>query len=174
MKDRLTKIKQKAEMMNLLLIRSVKYWTYIKNLLQFPLIFTTGALVIVNSYENTNAEWIKIVNIAVNSTNVCIMGILNQFKIAEKIANLSEKSTEFLELSHKIEAELYQNDLTNDRINTLQEKYDAILKNTFIEAIPDSIIEKVKKEYPDKHYPLGNLSCYSASSPSSPIVYNDV
>lgn len=165
--NRVLKIKEKAEIMNILLFRSAKYWSRIKNIFQFPLVLTTGALVVVNSYEDTK-DWVRIMNVIVNSTNVCIMGILNQFKMTEKIANLNEKATEFLELSHKIEAEMYQDDLTNERISTFQDKFDAILKNCMIEAIPDYINNQIKKEYPNKHYPLcmGILSTHSSPNPS--------
>ena len=150
MADKLSVIRDRAEIMSVLLTKSTGYWSKIDKILKYPLIVTSSGLVIINSYFKDNDVDIKLPNVILNGINVLIMGILNNLALTQKIENLKAKAVEFLELSHEIEAELMLNNFTNDKIILIQEKYDIIMKYTLVEAVPESVKKSVRKMFSGK------------------------
>ena len=150
--NRLVKLKEKAEILNILLARSVSYWGFIKKILQFPLITSSSLLVVLNSYFKEDEEKMKLVNVVLNGTNVIIMALLNNLSITEKIENFNSKTLELVELVHSIENEMYGTN--EDKVELFQEKFDYITKNILLDAIPSSVKNKVQKEYPHHSFPL--------------------
>lgn len=148
--DKLKEIKDRSEVMSVLLNKSTAYWSYVDRILKYPLILTSSGLIVVNSYFEDNDSSIKLYNVIFNGINVVLMGIINNLDLTKKIENLKSKSTEFYELSHEIEADIMTQNMNNDRIIFIQNKYDMIMKYTEVGAIPDSIKYKVRKQYDGK------------------------
>ena len=145
--DKLSAIRDRAEIMSVLLTKSTGYWSKIDKILKYPLIITSSGLVIINSYFKDEETHIKLPNVILNGINVLIMGILNNLALTQKIENLKAKATEFLELSHEIDAELMLNEFTQDKVILIQQKYDIVLKYTLTEAIPENVKKSVRKKF---------------------------
>jgi len=153
--DRLKAIKDRAEIMSVLLSKATGYWSYIDKLLKYPLIISSSGLVIINSYFSDKQEDIKIYNLIFNSINILFMAIINNLSLTSKIENYKAKSGEFYELSHEIDAEMMNNNHSNDKIVQLQQKYDMIMKYTLQESIPDKIKNNIRNKFKGKkHLPL--------------------
>ena len=148
--ETLNKIKDRAEVMSVLLSKSTSYWSYIDKILKYPLIISSSGLVIINSYFQDQDDDIKLYNVIFNGINVIFMAIINNLSLTSKIENLKSKSQEFYELSHEIEAVIMNDSIDNDKIIHLQQKYDMIMRYTLVEAIPDSIRNKVRDKYDGK------------------------
>ncbi len=152
--NRLVKLKDRSEIMSILLNKSCTYYNRIKKIIGFPLNIITSGLVIVNSYFKDNDKNLREINIALNASNILLMALLNNLKITEKIENFKNKSFDFFELSHQIDSDLLINSVDSNKVISFQEKYDAIMKNLLTEDIPEHIKESVKNEYEDRHLPL--------------------
>lgn len=170
----LDKIKQKSELMSILLTKSAKHYAKIKNILQFPLVFTTAALVVINAYENDKPNMVKMLNVIINSSNMVLMGILKSYNVTEKIENHNTRASEYLDLAHKIDTELSADKYNQNKINQYQNLFDVLTKSTLVSAIPNNIIKEIKNTHPNISLPLclGELSSSTTSSPNqSPETY---
>ena len=110
-----------------------------------PLNFTSSAMVILNSYfKDDDDVKMKIPNIIVNSVNVLMMTSMNMLKVVEKAEHFKQKSNDFLELSHHLEASRSIEQLNNEKLITYQEKYDMLISSLIVESIPEHIKKVVK------------------------------
>ena len=161
-------LKDRAEVMSVLLDNSAFYWNNINNILKYPvLIFSTG-LLIINTYFKETDEDIKIPNITLNACNILLLGIINNLDLSKKLENLKTKALDFLELSHEIDAKILLGDITNDMVINTQAKYDEIYKNILLDAIPYFIKKAVNKKFKGKkNLPLIVNGLISPESPSS-------
>ena len=148
--ESLIKIKDRSEIMSVLLSRSTSYWSYIDKILKYPLIISSSGLVIINSYFQDQDDDIKLYNVIFNGINVLFMAIINNLALTSKIENLKNKSNEYYELSHEIEAVILNENIDNDKIIHLQQKYDMIMRYTLVEAITENIKYKVRKKFINK------------------------
>lgn len=147
-------LKDRAEVMSVLLQNASSYHNYINNILKYPVLLTTTGLLIINTYFKENDENIRIPNIVLNGTNMLLLGIITNLDLNKKIENLKIKSLDFLELSHEIDAKILLGNITNEDIINKQLKYDEIYKNVLIDAIPHFIKIRVHKKYKNKNLPL--------------------
>ena len=153
--ERLNKLKDKSEVMSLLLSKSCSYVNNIKKVFQYPLILISSALVVVNSYfKDDEMKQLKVVNVTLNASSIFLLAILNNLKIAEQLENFKCKSQEFLELCHLIDASILKEEYEVENIRQLQEKYDVLTKYTLYDSIPNSVKNKVRNEYDNHHLPL--------------------
>lgn len=150
--NRLSKTKEKASILNIILNRSISHYNRIKQILQYPLITTSSLLVVLNSYYENDEEKLKLINVILNGTNVVIMAILNNLNITAKIENFNGKVQELIDLIHTIDNSLCNNDYT--KTEELIGKFDLICKNIMTDAIPSYIKNGVQKEYPYISFPL--------------------
>jgi hypothetical protein len=79
---------------------------------------------------------LKLPNVIINGISVLIMSITTNLKSAEKTELFKNASNSFLLLTHEIES--YE-EMDNEKINILQDKYDAIITNIPFEEIPQKI-----------------------------------
>jgi len=63
MDERTIKILDKCEAMSLLSTKTSSHWSFIKLMLQFPLILTSSVMCILNSFDNNGDSNMKIPNI---------------------------------------------------------------------------------------------------------------
>ena len=148
-------LKDRAEVMSVLLDNSAYYWNNISNILKYPLLLTTTGLLIINTYFQENDKHIRIPNIVLNATNILLLGIINNLDLTKKTENLKSKSLDFLELSHEIDAKILIGDITNEMVINTQMKYDEIYKNILLDAIPYLIKKRVNNKFNGKkHLPI--------------------
>lgn len=143
-------LKDRAEVMSVLLQNASSYHNYINNILKYPVLLTTTGLLIINTYFKDNDENIKIPNIVLNGTNMILLGIITNLDLNKKIENLKIKSLDFLELSHEIDAKILLGNITNEDVINKQIKYDEIYKNVLIDSIPEYIKIRVHNKFKNK------------------------
>jgi len=133
--DRKQKLIDRSECMSLLCIKASYHWSFIKFILSIPVIFINSVLCILNSLDDKSMD-LKLPNVIINGISVLIMSITTNLKSAEKTELFKNASNSFLLLTHEIES--YE-EMDNEKINILQDKYDAIITNIPFEEIPQKI-----------------------------------
>ena len=133
--DRKQKLIDRSECMSLLCIKSSYHWSFIKFILSIPVIFINSVLCILNSLDDKSMD-LKLPNVIINGISVLIMSITTNLKSAEKTELFKNASNAFLLLTHEIES--YE-EIDNEKINILQDKYDVIITNIPFEEIPKKI-----------------------------------
>lgn len=133
--DRKNILLHRCEAMSLLTIKASYHWNFIKQLLSFPVIVINSILCILNSFDDKKMS-LKLPNVIINGLSVLIMSITTNLKSAEKTEIFKNTSNSFLLLTHEIEG---IEDIDNEKINILQDKYDAIITTVPFEDIPKKI-----------------------------------
>jgi len=149
-KELLIQYKDKAFISSVLAEESNNYFTFIKNLINIPLIVTNSAMVIINAII-VDQDLLKVLNIILNSSTGLILSLISNFKVYEHIQLFNQVKCKFNKLSHVID-----NKLTNDSdritcefITNIIEDYDQIydgMEYTF----PASVKKRIKKQYEGK------------------------
>jgi len=155
------KILEKSECMTLLCTKASTHWNTIKIIFNIPLVFTSSAMCIINSIS-TDANEVKIPNIVVNAVSVLIMSLNNSIKASEKLDLFHRLSISFMQLSCEIEN--CDDDVNNDQLKLLNNKYENLVTQCLFEEIPDYVKRQIIKIFEFKHKPiqlngLSGLSC---------------
>jgi len=162
--DRAFKLYEKCECMSLLCNKACNRWSLIKFIFQIPLILTSSVMCILNSFSDNNNN-MKIPNVVVNGISVLLISYQNNLKVAEKTELFKNLSNQFLQLAHEVEG-CEPEKLDRQRVNTLIEKYDALIQSCLFEDIPKSIKQEVVNIFDGKALPLqlnGGSGLYSKS-----------
>lgn len=146
----LKQYKEKSFVSAILAEESCNYYSFIKNIINIPLIICNSVMVCINSII-TDQDTLKILNIILNASTGLIIGMISNFKIYEKINQFHQLNSKFIKLSNLIDSKM-----TNELEN---------INNTFIENIiidytnitesqefsfPNKIKNKIKKQYENK------------------------
>ena len=126
------------------------YFSFIKNIINIPLIICNSAMVCINS-SITEQELLKILNIILNSSTGLILSLISNFHIYENITTFNQLRIKYTKLSHLIDSKL-TNDLDgidNNFIETIINEYDTISESCDF-AYPNHIRTKIKKQYENK------------------------
>ena len=142
--------KDKAYIMGILCELSNNHYTFVKNMINIPLILINTSMTILNSIIEDSND-LKIPNIILNSLTGVIIGLVSSFKVYEKIQTFHQLQSKFNKLTSNIEKELILNidDITSDEINNFIETYDNLIDNMEY-PISHSIKDKVKKKFEEK------------------------
>jgi hypothetical protein len=146
-KELLVQYKEKAFISSVLAEESNSYFTFIKNLINIPLIITNSAMVIINAII-VDQELLKVLNIILNSSTGLILSLISNFKIYEHIQLFNQVKGKFNKLSHVIDNKLTNDSdrITSEFITNIIEDYDQIydgMEYTF----PTSVKKRIKKQY---------------------------
>ena len=152
MDDRAEKLYSKCEAMSLLSQKATNHWSFIKFIFQIPLILTSSVMCILNSFDDGKGN-MKIANVVVNGVSVLLISYQSNLKVAEKCELFKNLSNQFLQLAHEIEGKNPE-ELDRNVVNTLIEKYDALISTCLFEDIPKSIKMEVIKIFDGKSLPL--------------------
>ena len=145
MTDRKQKLIDRCECMSLLTIKASYHWSLIKFILSIPVILINSILCILNSLDdNNNSLNLKLPNVVINGISVLIMSVTQNLKAAEKTEIFKNASNSFLLLTHEIES--YE-EIDNEKINILQEKYDSIISGLPFEEIPTKIKREIATNF---------------------------
>jgi len=153
MDERTIKLLDKCEAMCLLCSKASSHWSFIKCLLQFPLILTSSVMCILNSFDNNEEGNMKIPNVVVNGCSVLIMSLQNNLKVSEKVELFKSLSNQYLILAHSIEA-LEPDTITREMINNFTDKYDMLQSQCLFENIPDKCKKQVINSWNGRALPL--------------------
>lgn len=145
----LTSYKDKAFIMMLLCEQSYNEYTFIKNIINIPLILVNTAMTILNSAV-FDANDMKIPNILLNSTTGVIIGLISSFKIYEKIQSFHQLQGKFNKLSSGIESKMIKmEEITEDDIRTVIDTYDNLI-DSLDYPISEKIKNRIKKQFQEK------------------------
>ena len=139
--------KYKAYIMSFFCEQSYNHYSFVKNLINIPLILINTSMTILNSIiENSND--LKIPNIILNSSTGLIIAFVSQYKLYEKINEFHQLQNKFNKLSTNIEKKLILDieSLTDNDINGFIETYDILIDN-MVYPISDGIKNKIKKQF---------------------------
>jgi hypothetical protein len=149
-RELLIQYKEKAFISSILAEESNNYFSFVKNMINIPLIITNSAMVIINAII-VDQEMLKILNIILNSSTGLILSLISNFKIYENIQLFHQVKGKFNKLSHIIDNKLTNdsNNISTEFITNVIEDYDQIydgMEYTF----PGSIKKRIKKQYEGK------------------------
>jgi hypothetical protein len=146
----LKQYKEKAFISALLCEESCNYYSFIKNMINIPLIVSNSVMVCINSIiEDQNT--LKTLNIILNSSTGLILGMISNFKVYEKINQYHQLYIKFNKLSNAIDSKLTNDieNISNDFINNIMNEYDNIAEGQEF-AFPNKIKKRIKKQYEGK------------------------
>ena len=146
----LKQYQEKSFVSSILAEEACNYFSFIKNIINIPLIICNSAMVCINS-SITDQELLKILNIILNSSTGLILSLISNFKIYENIQQYHQLQIKYIKLSHLIDSKL-ANDLENintEFIQNIIDDYDTITESQEF-PYPSRIRKKVKKEYENK------------------------
>ena len=170
MDERTIKLLDRCEAMSLLSTKASSHWSFIKLMLQFPLIFTSSVMCILNSFEKDGDNNMKIPNVVVNGCSVLIMSLQNNLKVSEKVELFKNLSNQYLILAHSIEA-LEPDTITREMINNFTDKYDMLQSQCLFEDIPQKYKKEVINVFKNRFLPIQiNGCCIKRNSGSSSII----
>jgi hypothetical protein len=102
----LQNIKDKAFVTSILCSKSYAFFSWIRTLINIPLILSSGAMTILNSMSDINTTEIKYANIILNSCTVTILSLVGNFKLAERELSFRQAQIKMDKLYHHIEDKL--------------------------------------------------------------------
>lgn len=102
----LQNIKDKAFVTSILCSKSCAFFSWIRTLINIPLILSSGAMTILNSMSDINTTEIKYANIILNSCTVTILSLVGNFKLAERELSFRQAQIKMDKLYHHIEDKL--------------------------------------------------------------------
>ena len=142
--------KDKAYIMGLLCEQSYNHYSFVKNLINIPLILINTSMTILNSIIEDSND-LKIPNIILNSSTGLSIAFVSQYKLYEKINEFHQLQNKFNKLSTNIEKKLILDieGLTDNDINGFIETYDILIDN-MVYPISDGIKNKIKKQFKEK------------------------
>lgn len=152
MDERAEKLYDKCECMALLCSKANQRWSLIKFIFQLPLILTSSVMCILNSFDDGKGN-MKIPNVVVNGVSVLLVSYQSNLKVAEKCELFKNLSNQFLQLAHDVEGK-DPDQLDRNAVNTLIEKYDALISTCSFEDIPRNIKLEVIRIFDGKSLPL--------------------
>ena len=145
---------------SILCSQSEEHFSFIKSLVNIPLIISSSVFTILNSLNEENSADMKIANIVLNATTATILSLIGNFKLTEQATNFKAISIKQNKLCHKIE-DLLSIDLegtTIEDIRAIISEYDN-LNEQIDYPFPNFIKNRVKKTY-SGHKTLPNvLNC---------------
>jgi len=145
----LRQYREKSFVSSILAEEACHYYSFIKNLINIPLIISNSAMVCINSIVE-DQQLLKILNIILNSSTGLILSLISNFKIYENIQNFHQLQIKFTKLSHLIDSKLTNEaDISNDFIQNIIEDYDTI-SETQEYSYPSAIRKRVKRQYENK------------------------
>ena len=178
----LQSIKDKAFITSILCTKSCAFFSWIRTLINIPLILSSGAMTILNSMSDINTTEIKYANIILNSCTVTILSLVGNFKLAERELSFRQAQIKMDKLYHHIEDKLLI-DPSNCSIGDVRDiiKEYVIIYEHLDYPIPEFIRKncKVRTKTPPlvnvdlalyKNYNNNNAMMYPPDTYSNPIV----
>ena len=186
-RELLMQYKEKAFISAILAEESNNYFSFVKNMINIPLIVTNSAMVIINAII-IDQELLKILNIILNSSTGLILSLISNFKVYENIQLFHQVKSKFNKLSHVIDNKLTNDseNISSEFITNIIEDYDQIYDGMEF-TFPASIKKRIKKQYEGKMtLPVAltidivelcekpSICCGKAPSNDKPVLMNGI
>ena len=146
----LKQYKEKAFINSILAEESCNYYSFIKNMINIPLIICNSVMVCINSII-TDQDTLKILNIILNASTGLILGMISNFKVYEKINQYHQLNIKFNKLANIIESKMTNDleNLNNTFIENIIDDYNNIAESQEF-SFPTKIRKRIKKQYENK------------------------
>ena len=146
----LKQYKEKAFISAILAEEACNYYSFIKNIINIPLIVCNSVMVCINSII-TDQDTLKILNIILNASTGLIIGMISNFKIYEKINQFHQLNSKFIKLSNLIDSKMTNEleNINNVFIENIIIDYTNITESQEF-AFPTKIRNKIKKQYENR------------------------
>jgi hypothetical protein len=152
--------RDKAYITAILCSQSSEHFSFLKSLVNVPLILSSSVMTILNSMDEGNNNNMKYANIILNCWTSLILSLVGNFKLTEQATNFKMVELKQNKLTHKIE-DLLSLDLESTKIEDIRliiNEYDA-LNESLDFPFPNFIKNRVKHVYKDKRTLPNALNC---------------
>ena len=145
----LRQYREKSFVSSILAEEACNYYSFIKNVINIPLIICNSAMVCINSIVE-DQQLLKILNIILNSSTGLILSLISNFKVYEHITQFHQLHIKYTKLSHLIDSKLTNEaEISNDFVHSVVEDYDTI-SETQEYSYPSAVRKRVKRQYENK------------------------
>jgi hypothetical protein len=152
--------RDKAYITAILCSQSAEHFSFLKSLVNVPLILSSSVMTVLNSMSGDNSNEMKYANIILNCWTSLILSLIGNFKLTEQSTNFKMVEIKQNKLTHKIE-DLLSLDLESTNIEDIRaiiNEYDA-LNESLDFPFPNFIKNRVKHVYKDKRTLPNALNC---------------
>ena len=152
--------RDKAYITSILCSRSAEHFSFLRSIVNIPLILSSSVMGIMNSMDEGTNNNMKICNIVLNAWTSLILSLVGNFKVPEQATNFAQIQVKINNLCHQIEDRL-SIDLENtniEHIRAIINDYDA-LHEQLDYSFPNFIKNRVKKIYSGKKVLPNILNC---------------
>ena len=140
--------RDKSYVTSILCSQSQEHFSFLKSMVNIPLILSSSVMTILNSLSEINSTDMKYANIILNATTATILSLIGNFKISEQETNFKTIGVKMNKLTHRIE-DILTIDLENttiEQIRVIINEYDS-LNEQIDHPFPNFIKTRVKKTY---------------------------
>lgn len=157
--------RDKSDITSILCSQSEEYFSFIRTMVNIPLIFSSSIMTILNSMDEARSNEIKICNIVLNTATATILSLIGNFHLTEQAVNFKAISIKMTKLCHQIEDKLSIDveTCTVDNLRCFINEYDTLCEQLDY-PFPNFIKQKVKKAYQNKMTLPNVLNCESRAS----------
>ena len=142
--------RDKSYVSNILCAETSNFYSFIKNLVNIPLILSSSVMTVLNS-SDFDPHTMRVPNIVLNASTGLILSLINNYKLGEKCGTFRNKSIKYMHLTNQIEDSL-TNDIDNitvDKIRNYINEYDSISESLEF-GFPHHIKNRIRKRFIDK------------------------
>ena len=167
--------RDKSYITSILCQQSEEHFTFLRSMVNIPLILTSSVMTILNSLNETDSKDLKYCNIVLNASTAMILSLIGNFKLTEQATNFKQIQVKMNKLCHQIEDKLTI-DLENTTIENIRSfinEYDTLTEQIDY-PFPSFIKERVKKVFLNKKVLPNILNCDISFIHSNPINNNVV
>ena len=152
--------RDKSYITSILCSQSEEHFSFIKSLVNIPLILSSSVMTILNSLSETNSTDMKYANIILNACTATLLSLIGNFKLNEQSANFKTIASKMNRICHKCE-DLLSIDLEGTSIEDIRAiitEYDS-LNEQLDYPYPGFIKNRVKRTYEGKKVLPNILNC---------------
>ena len=142
--------RDKTYVSNILCTETSNFYSFIKNLVNIPLILSSSIMTILNS-SDFDPHTMRVPNIVLNASTGLILSLINNYKLGEKCGTFRNKGIKYMHLCNQIEDSLTNdiNNITVDKIRNYINEYDSI-GETLEFGFPHHIKNRIRQRFIDK------------------------
>ena len=152
--------RDKSYKTSMLCSQSEEHFSFIKSLVNIPLILSSSVMTRLNSLSETNSTDMKYANIILNACTATLLSLIGNFKLTEQATNFKTIAIKQNKLCHKIE-DLLTIDLEGTSIEDIRAiitEYDS-LNEQLDYPFPNFIKTRVTRTYENKKVLPNVLNC---------------
>ena len=165
--------RDKAFITSLLCQESMEFYSFLRSMINIPLILSSSVMSIINAMSDVETNSIKYTNIILNASTATILSLIGNFKLSEKVENFKSIYLKMNKLTHQLEDRL-TNDIENttaDHIRAFISDYDNLNESLGYPFV-GFIKTRIRKRYENKKTLPNVLNCqlsFIITEPQSPL-----